>query len=133
MKEFHLQIVTPDGLAYEGMVESLLVRSNDGDIEFLANHIDYITTLGIGKARIRENGKDRYASVSGGFVTISEGTATLIAITFEFAENIDLERAKMAKQKAKDILSSSTDSKTIEIAKLKLQRAISRIKVSEYK
>lgn len=133
MKEFHLQIVTPDGLAYEGMVESLLVRSNDGDIEFLANHIDYITTLGIGKARIRENGKDRYASVSGGFVTISEGTATLIAITFEFDENIDLERAKMAKQKAKDILSSSTDSKTIEIAKLKLQRAISRIKVCEYK
>lgn len=133
MKEFHLQIVTPDGLAYEGMVESLLVRSNDGDIEFLANHIDYITTLGIGKARIRENGKDRYASVSGGFVTISEGKATLIAITFEFAENIDLERAKMAKQKAKDILSSSTDSKTIEIAKLKLQRAISRIKVCEYK
>ena len=133
MKEFHLQIVTPDGLAYEGMVESLLVRSNDGDIEFLANHIDYITTLGIGNARIRENGKDRYASVSGGFVTISEGTATLIAITFEFAENIDLERAKMAKQKAKDILSSSTDSKTIEIAKLKLQRAISRIKVCEYK
>lgn len=133
MKEFHLQIVTPDGLAYEGMVESLLVRSNDGDIEFLANHIDYITTLGIGKARIRENGKDRYASVSGGFVTISEGKATLIAITFEFAENIDIERAKMAKQKAKDILSSSTDSKTIEMAKLKLQRAISRIKVCEYK
>jgi F-type H+-transporting ATPase subunit epsilon len=133
MKEFHLQIVTPDGLAYEGMVESLLVRSNDGDIEFLANHIDYITTLGIGKARIRENGKDRYASVSGGFVTISEGKATLIAITFGFAENIDLERAKMAKQKAKDILSSSTNSKTIEMAKLKLQRAISRIKVCEYK
>lgn len=133
MKEFHLQIVTPDGLAYEGMVESLLVRSNDGDIEFLANHIDYITTLGIGKARIRENGKDRYASVSGGFVTISEGKATLVAITFEFAENIDLERAKIAKQKAKDILSGSTDSKTVEMAKLKLQRAISRIKVCEYK
>ena len=133
MKEFHLQIVTPDGLAYDGMVASLLVRSNDGDIEFLANHIDYITTLGIGKARIRENCKDRYASVSGGFVTISEGKATLIAITFEFAENIDLERAKIAKQKAKDILSSSTDSKTIELAKLKLQRAISRIKVCEYK
>lgn len=133
MKEFHLQIVTPDGLAYEGMIESLLVHTNDGDIEFLANHIDYITTLGIGKARIKEHGKDRYASVSGGFVTISEGHATLVAITFEFAEDIDLERAKVAKEKAKEILSSSNDSKTIEIAKLKLQRAISRIKISEYK
>ena len=133
MKEFHLQIVTPDGLAYEGMIESLLVHTNDGDIEFLANHIDYVTTLGIGKARIKEHGKDRYASVSGGFVTISEGRATLVAITFEFAENIDLERAKLAKEKAKEILSTSNDSKTIEMAKLKLQRAISRINVAELK
>lgn len=133
MKEFHLQIVTPDGLAYEGMIESLLVRSNDGDIEFLANHIDYITTLGIGKARIKENGKDRYASVSGGFLTISSGKATLVAVTCEFAEDIDVERAKIAKQKAKDILASSNDAKTIELAKHKLQKALSRIKVSEYK
>lgn len=133
MKEFNLQVVTPDGLAYDGMVESLLVRTNDGDVEFLANHIDYITTLGIGKARIRENGKDRLAAISGGFVTISEGKATLVAITFEFAENINVERAKIAMQNAKDIISTSKDAKAIEIAKLKLLRATSRIKVAEYK
>ena len=133
MKEFHLEILTPDGLAYEGMVESLLVHAIDGDVEFLAGHVDYITTLGIGKARIKVEGKDKFASVSGGFVTITSGEAKLIATTFEFAENIDIERARVAKSKAKEILSSSKDSKTIEIARLKLQRAISRINVAELK
>ena len=133
MKEFHLEIVTPDGLAFEGMVESLLVQSNEGYVEFLAGHIDYITPLGIGRARLKIQSKDKFAAVSGGFVTIAQGKATLVATTFEFAEDIDLERAKKAKEYAKDILTSSKDSKTIEIAKIKLQRALARIDVASLK
>lgn len=133
MKEFHLEIVTPDGLAFDGMAESLLVHSIDGDVEFLAGHVDYITAIGIGRARIRTGGHDRLASVSGGFVSVSHGEVKLVAITFEFAEDIDVERAKLAKQKAKETISSSKDDKAIEIAKLKLQRAISRINVAELK
>ena len=133
MKEFHLEILTPDGRAYEGMVESILVHAVDGDVEFLAGHVDYITTLGIGKARIKIEGKDRFASVSGGFITVTKGDVKLLATTFEFAENIDVERARNAKAKAMEILSSSKDNKAIEIARLKLQRAISRIKVAELK
>lgn len=131
MKEFHLEIVTPDGLAFDGMVESLLVHTDDGDVEFLAGHIEYITALGIGKARIKQQGKDRFAAVSGGFVTICNGSAKLVATTFEFAEDIDINRAKTAKEKANSIISSTTDKKAIEVAKLKLQRAISRIRVAE--
>lgn len=131
MKEFHLEVVTPDGLAYEGMVESLLVQTNNGYVEFLAGHIDYIASLGIGKARIKINGKDKFAAVSGGFVNVSKGEVKLVAITFEFAENIDVARAKVAKENAMNIISSSKDDRAIEVAKLKLQRAISRIKVSE--
>ena len=133
MKEFHLEILTPDGLAYEGMVESLLVHAVDGDVEFLAGHVDYITILGIGRARIKIAGKDKFASVSGGFVTVTAGEVKLIATTFEFAENIDLERAQNAKARAKEILSSTNDNKAIEVARLKLQRAISRINVAELK
>ena len=133
MKEFHLQVVTPDGLEYDGMVESLLVPSSEGYVEFLAGHIDYLATIGTGKARIKVAGKDRLASVSGGFVTVVDGGARLVAITFEFAENIDLERAKRAESKAKEIISTSKDSKTVELAKLKLQRAAARIHVANLK
>ena len=133
MKEFHLEILTPDGLAFKGMVESLLVHAVDGDVEFLAGHVDYITTLDIGRARIKIAGKDKFASVSGGFVMVSSNEVKLIATTFEFAEDIDLERARNAKARALDIIASSNDNKAIEIARLKLQRAISRIQVSELK
>ena len=47
MATYHLQIVTPDRLVYDGMVESLIVRAVDGDVCILANHIDYATPLGI--------------------------------------------------------------------------------------
>ena len=133
MKEFHLEILTPDGLAYEGMVESLLVHAIDGDVEFLAGHVDYITTLGIGRARIKISGKDRFASVSGGFVMVSSNKVKLVATTFEFAEDIDIERARAAQSKAKDVLASSKDNKAVEVAQLKLQRALSRINVAQLK
>lgn len=133
MKEFHLEVLTPDGLEYEGMVESLLVHAIDGDVEFLAGHVDYITTLGIGRARIKVAGKDRFAAVSGGFVSVTSGEVKLIATTFEFAEDIDIERARSAKERAKNVLSSTNDSKAIEVARLKLQRSISRINVAELK
>ena len=131
MKSFNLKVVTPDGLAFDSPVESLLVRTDDGDVEFLAGHIDYMASLGTGRARIKADGKDRYASVSGGFVTVTGGAVKLIAITFEFADQIDLARAKAARDDAKNTLASSKDDKAIELAKAKLQRALNRIGVAE--
>ena len=132
MKGFNLKVVTPDGLAFDAEVESLLVRTDDGDVEFLAGHIDYMASLGTGRARIKQDGKDRFASVSGGFVTVKDGEVSLVAITFEFRENIDLARAKAARDEAKAKLSSGgTDDKSIKLAQAKLQRALNRIGVAE--
>lgn len=131
MKSFNLKVVTPDGLMFDSEVESLLVRTDDGDVEFLAGHIDYMASLGTGRARIKEGGKDRLASVSGGFVTVKNGEVKLVAITFEFSENIDLDRARAARDAAKAKISSSTDDKTLRLAKAKLARAINRIDIAE--
>ena len=46
MKPFHLEIVTPDGLAYSGEVESLLIRTDDGDVEILCGHADFLASIG---------------------------------------------------------------------------------------
>ena len=131
MKSFILKVVTPDGLAFDSEIESLLVRTDDGDVEFLAGHIDYMASLGTGRARIKADGKERYASVSGGFVTVTGGSVKLIAITFEFADQIDLDRAKAARDDAKQVLSSDNDDKAMALAKAKLQRALNRIGVAE--
>ena len=131
MKNFNLKVVTPDGLMFDSEVESLLVRTDDGDVEFLAGHIDYMASLGTGRARIKQDGKDKYASVSGGFVTVKSGEVKLVAVTFEFRENIDLARAKASRDEAKARISESKDDKSLKLAQAKLQRALNRIGVAE--
>ena len=131
MRDFHLRIVTPDGLAFDGEVKSLLVRTDDGDVEFLAGHTDYFAHLGIGRARLTIANGERFASVNGGFVSVDGGNATVVATTFEFAESIDLARARLAKENAEKALSVAKEQKDIDIARAKLLRAINRINVAE--
>ena len=133
MKEFHLQIVTPDGIAFDGMAESLLVRSEMGDVEIMAGHADLFSSLGIGRAKVKANGDSRVGSAAGGFISVAKGEVKLVATTFEFKDSIDLNRAKAAKEKAEAKLKNAKDEKEITLAKAKLARAINRINVATVK
>ena len=130
MREFKLQIVTPDGTEFDGMAESLLVRTDDGDVQILAGHVDYMASLGTGRAKILSGGKERVASCSGGFVTCSGGEVRLVAVTFEFSDEIDVERARRAKERAEAELRDARSDKELVLAKARLRRAISRIDVA---
>ena len=131
MKSFKLKIATPDGLEFEGEVESLLVRTAEGDAEILAGHTDFLSALGTGRARIMVSGEKRFASSSGGFVSVKNGEVSMVCTTFEFADEIDINRAKAAKEKAEAALASSKDKKAEALLKAKLARAASRINVWE--
>ena len=133
MKSFNLKIVTPDGICYTGEVESLLVHTETGDVEFLAGHIDFIGSLTAGRVRIKENGRDRLAAGSGGTVAFTGGAATLAAVTFEFSENIDLERAMRAKEAAEERIKTEKNTNRLLLAEAKLQRALLRIKIANTK
>ena len=133
MKEFHLQIVTPDGSALDEMVESILVRSEMGDIEIMAGHADLFASLGIGRARIKSASGVRMGSAAGGFISVSKGEVKLVATTFEFKEKIDLDRAKVAKANAEEKIKNAKSENEIALAKAKLARAINRISVFSMK
>ena len=133
MREFHLQIATPDGVKFDGNAESLLIKSSEGDVEILAGHADLISALGIGRARIKADGKSRAASVSGGFISVSKDRVEVVATTFEYADEIDTARAAAAKERAEAAIRSARDAQEIERARLKLLRAVNRLNVSELK
>ena len=133
MKEFHLQIVTPDGLSFDGKVESLLVRTSCGDVEILAGHADLFSSMAIGRVRIKNGEKTLFGSSSGGFVSVEAGEVKLICTTFEFKDDIDLARAKAAREKAEALLKNAKTDHEIDIAKAKLARAHSRINVASLK
>jgi len=131
MSTFHLKISTPDGLKFDGEVERLRVRMIDGDVSLLAHHMDYVSAVGAGEAAlVMADGQTKNAACIGGMLAMIHNEANLIATTFEWADEIDLERAKHAKEVAEArIEAAKNDNKELMLAQAKLQRALIRIHV----
>ena len=135
MATYHLRIVTPDGLAFDGEAEKLIVRTTEGDYCILARHINYMAALGMGMATVVADGETRYAACIGGMLSMIEGEATLVASTFEWAQDIDLARARDSARQAESIL-AERDRRTeheIAMAEAKLKRALVRQSVKNAK
>lgn len=133
MSTFHLKISTPDGLAFDGDVERLRVRMIDGDVCLLAQHTNYVSAVGAGEAAIvLADGQRRKAACIGGMLAMIDNEASLIATTFEWADDIDLERAQRAKAAAEArIAAAKNDKRELTLASAKLQRALVRINVKQ--
>lgn len=134
MSVYRLKIVTPDKIAFDGEAERLVARTVDGDVCILARHTDYVTTLAIGQVKLKEEGKDfRVASCSGGTLMVSEGEVTVIASTFEWADEIDIARAEKAKEKAEMRIERHKTDYEMRLAEMKLKRALNRLRTGGIK
>lgn len=132
MSVFHLQIVTADGLFFDGEAERIIVRTITGDVCLLAHHIDYVTALGMGECQVVDGeGKTRSAACIGGMLSMIDNEARLVATTFEWADEIDVSRAERARKRAEERLSQQLDATDLELAQAKLKRALTRINVAK--
>ena len=133
MKTFSLRIGTPDGLMYEGEAERIKCRSITGDLAILADHCTYCTALGMGEACVvLPDGTRRTAACIGGMLSVMDGVCHLLATTWEWKEDIDVERAKAAKAKAEEILArDNLSDRELRLAEAKLHRALVRLSVKE--
>ena len=131
MSTFHLKIVTPDRMVYNGDAEKIIVRTVNGDVCILPHHIDYAIPLAIGEAQVTDGeGKNRLAACNGGMLTVKNNEVSLIAVTFEWDDDIDLERAKRAEAEAQERLEKMDRSdRDYALAEAKLKRALTRIHV----
>ena len=134
MSSFHLQIVTPDGQAFDGQARRVLCRTIVGDVCILPRHCDYLTALGMGEARVTlEDGTVRKAACIGGMLAVRGGEVRLVGTTFEWAEDIDKERAEASKQKAEKVLQQkNADIRDLELAQARLKRALVRTHVADH-
>lgn len=131
MTSFPLKIVSPDGVEFDGMAEELIVRTTTGDMGIMANHLNCVAPLGMGRATVVADGKRRYGACIGGMVSVVDGKVTIVATTFEWAENIDLERTVTAMKNAQAQLRRKDLSKQdLSLAEAKLRRALVRKSVA---
>ena len=131
MATFPLKIMTPDGVAYDGLVTSVSCRTINGQVQLLAKHIDFCTALGMGEAHIVDaDGQRRRAACMGGLLSVLDGDVRLVATTWEWAEDIDQARAEASKKRAEEILAQKNlDKRDYEMAQARLKRALVRTSI----
>lgn len=130
---FTLSIVTPERRYYEGPVRTLVVPGTEGYLGILSNHAPLITALQNGYIELRDaDDKLQIMAVSGGFLEVSENRATILADTVESSDEIDIERAQKALERARNALKEfATGGGGVDVqqAREALERAQNRVKV----
>ena len=131
MNTLHVNVVTPDGAAYEGEARMVVAKSVTGELGILPKHIPMVTPLDISVLKLRhEDGGRTLIAISGGFMEVRPDTVTILAETAEMADKIDYDRASAAKVRAERRLQ---DTKLSELefrrAELALKKAINRLSI----
>ena len=129
---YHLQIVTPDGQYFDGQAERLIVPTINGPVGILARHINYVTALGMGQAKVITEDGERLAACMGGMVAVTDGDVRVLSTTFEWAEDIDVPRAEASLARAEKMLADpNADEQAKQYANARKKRALVRLSVAK--
>jgi F-type H+-transporting ATPase subunit epsilon len=128
VERLNLQIITPERVVVSEEVDMIEACGALGEFGVLPGHVEYLTTLDIGEIRFMQGQTTRHIATSGGFAEVADDNATFFVDTAEFAEEIDVERAKRAMERAEAALKGPLDDDNqYKIHELALKRAIARI------
>ncbi len=126
-----LNILTPKGVYFEGDVSICNVKTQDGELGILANHIPLVTMLEIGAMNFIDESGRRTFALSGGMLYVATDETTILTEAIEESDEIDVLRATQAKERAKARLEAKQDETDLVRAQTALQKAITRIQVSQ--
>ncbi|MCI7801789.1 MAG: ATP synthase F1 subunit epsilon [Floccifex porci] len=127
-----LRIVTPKGNYASLNVKSIHIKSVEGEMTILSNHIPIFASIVPCELVLEcEDGNKNEYALSGGFFHFENNEALLLTDAIEGKGEIDLERAKKAYERARKRLEKKDSNTDMKRAELALQRAIIRIHVSE--
>jgi F-type H+-transporting ATPase subunit epsilon len=130
-----IEIVTPERLIINETATELTIPGKNGYLGILPGHAPLITELGVGHISFKNaNGKQHWLAVAWGFAEVLPNKVTIMAEVAEKAEEIDVNRAKTAKQRAEAVLkqgSAPDAGPDLNAAERSLERANNRIALSE--
>ncbi len=128
MSKFKLNIVTYSKKLMEREVKYLKVRTVEGDIGILANHSPLVVELSPGEMKIKDDNKDEYYYLSGGFLEISNNVVNIIADQVIYSSDIDYQRAQDQVEEAKLLMEKAkNDDKAFLMAEKKLKEALAKM------
>ncbi len=127
-----LELVTPERLLLSEDVDEVIVPGYEGEFGVLPEHTQYLAIMKIGILRYRKGAETRKIAMGGGFTEVTPERVVVMAETAERSEEIDLERAQRARDRAEAALKDlALDDETYAKAHAALQRALVRMAAGE--
>jgi len=128
----HLEVITPERKVYEDDVDMVIAPGSEGYLGILPHHAPLLTALGPGEFRVKKGGTEEVLAVFGGFMDVRSDRVTVLTEAAEHVEEIDVQRAQQARERAQAALQAGPMSAADEQrARAALQRALVRMRVSE--
>jgi F-type H+-transporting ATPase subunit epsilon len=130
-----LEVVTPEKSVVNEEAQIVMAPGSLGEFGVLIGHTPFLTTLKIGTIRYKDiRGSEKYVFVNSGFAEALPDKVTVLAESAERREDIDIERAKAAMERAEKRLAEDRSKEDIDFfrARVALTRAVERIKLAEY-
>ncbi len=127
---YRLEIVTPEGIFFEGDVAMTVIRTAEGDMGILADHENTVAPLKIGELKIKQDEEMRIAACTSGFVSVTPEGVTIVTDSAEWADEIDVDRAKEALERARRRLENKHKETDILRAQMAMSRAMNRVRVA---
>ncbi len=132
-KLLKLEIISPDRIFFEGEADMVEMRTSEGEIGVYRNHIPLTALLVPGIIKIHLDGNLKQAAVHDGFVEIFKDRIVILSESAEWPEEIDVERAERAKERAENRLKSGDANIDTARAELALRRALIRLETAHLK
>ena len=129
MEDFKLRIVTPERVFYDGDAEMVEFNTTEGEIGVLSGHIPMTVIVKPGILKITEKDGEKEAALHSGFAEILPDKITILAEIVEWPDEIDVERANAAMERAQERIRSHTAETDMARAETALLRAMARISV----
>lgn len=130
-KIIKFEIVTPERVVLREEITQITLPTKMGEITVLPNHIPLVSSLMPGVIHIKKkDGQDEVISISGGFLEVLKDKVVILADTAERAEEIDLARAEVGRQRAEDLKKQARSGEKINFAEINasLERELARTK-----
>ena len=129
--QLHIEIVTHDGITFEGDADGLVAPVVDGYFGMLPHHAPLIAELGIGDLRVRQGRDWRHFALSGGILHLRDSRALIMADAAERPDEIDVARARAAEVRARERLAQRKAPEVdLNRAEIALVRAVNRLRVA---
>ena len=129
--KIHLKIITHEKIVYENDIDELYVQTIDGRMGILKNHIPVICALGFGVTKVIKDKADECIATMGGILQFAHNKATILTDIAELECDIDVARAKNAKERAQARLKAQEENLDMARAQIALAKSIARIAAKE--